>query len=268
MKRLTAMWSFRRSFDRLIVLIVLIAIWEALSLRAGPYWASSPVLTASRIVTELRGGDLVFHALHTLEEAVLGFLIGAVPAALLPFALRRHPKASAILDPFMIGGYGMPKLALAPLFILWFGIDIESKIALVAIATFFIVYFSTVAGVRSLNVQLVDMARILGASETQIARHVVWPGAVPHIFAGFRVALPYAIGGAVVAEMISSNRGLGYYIQMGAMNFDTTQIFVCVAAITAIVLATTSCLTTLEHRLLRWRPSGGAGDTLKAEASL
>ena len=260
--------KFRRLIDRLLVLVALLALWETLSRLNGPYWASSPWLTATRVITELRGGDLVFHAMHTLEEAVLGFAIGAVPAVLLPFALRRHPKISAIIDPFMVGGYGMPKLALAPLFILWFGIDIESKVALVAIATFFIVYFSAVAGVRSLNVQLVDMARVLGASETQIARFVVWPGAVPHVFAGLRVALPYAIGGAVVAEMISSNRGLGYYIQMGAMNFDTTQIFVCVVAITTIVLASTSGLSALERRLLRWRPATDAGDALKAEASL
>ena len=262
------MASFQKVLDRALVLVALLAIWEILSRLNGPYWASSPWLTATRTWSELRGGDLVFHSLHTLEEALLGFFIGGLPAAVLPFALRKMPRASAILDPFMVGGYGLPKLALAPLFILWFGIDIESKVALVAIATFFIVYFSAHAGVRSLNVQLVDMARVLGASEAQIARLVVWPGAVPHVFAGFRVALPYAIGGAVVAEMISSNRGLGYYIQMGAMNFDTTQIFVCVVAITVIVLATTVCLTAIEHRLLRWRTAQETGDSLRAEAAL
>ena len=94
----------------------------------------------------------------------------------------------AILDPFMVGGYGAPKLALAPLFILWFGIGIESKIALVASVVFFIVYFSTLAGVRALDAKLVQMAQVMGASERQVARHIVLPGAVPNIFAGFRIA--------------------------------------------------------------------------------
>ena len=257
----------RRLIDRLAILAGLIGLWQALSMRYGIYWASSPLAVITRIWTEGLQGDLLFHAGYTLEEALLGFVIGGLPAALLPFLLRRHPRIIAILDPFMVGGYGLPKLALAPLFILWFGIDIESKVALVAIATFFIVYFSTLSGVRSLDVKLVDMARILGASEHEIARFVVWPGAVPHVFAGFRVALPYAIGGAVVAEMISSNRGLGYYIQVGAMNFDTTQIFVSVAVVTVIVLATAAVLTRCEAFLLRWRPPAEA-QTLRAEASI
>ncbi len=257
-----------RSFDRLAICAGLIAIWQGFSLAYGPYWASSPWLVMTRTISEVQAGDLLFHAGYTLQEAIYGFLIGGIPAAILPFALRRHAKVIAVLDPFMVGGYGLPKLALAPLFILWFGIDIESKIALVAIATFFIVYFSALTGVRSLDLKLVDMARILGASERDIARHVVWPGAVPHVFAGFRVALPYAIGGAVVAEMISSNRGLGYFIQSGAMNFDTTQIFVAVAVVTLIVILSSSVLTRCEAFLLRWRPPADATESLRAEAAL
>ena len=151
-----------------------------------------------------------------------GAIVGGVPAVLLPFLLRRHPLMVAILDPFMVGGYGAPKLAFAPLFILWFGIGIESKIALVASVVFFIVYFNTLAGVRALDPKLVQMAQIAGASERHVARHIVFPAAVPYIFAGFRIAVPYAIGGAIIAELISSNRGLGYLVQTGAMNFDTT----------------------------------------------
>jgi NitT/TauT family transport system permease protein len=256
-----------RLLDRLAVLIVLLAGWQVLSVRLGTYWVSSPALVVTRIWSEIRDGDLLFQAGFTLEEAMVGFLLGGLPAAILPFLLRRSPRMVAILDPFMVGGYGLPKLALAPLFILWFGIDIESKIALVAIATFFIVYFATLAGVRSVDLRLVGMARVLGASERQIARHIVWPAAVPHVFAGFRVALPYAIGGAVVAEMISSNRGLGYFIQAGAMNFDTTQIFVAVAAVTLIVLVTASALSRCEAHLLRWRPPA-LPQALRAETSL
>ena len=184
-----------------------------------------------------------------------GFFIGALPAALLPFALRRRPIVSAILDPFMVGGYGAPKLALAPLFILWFGIGIESKIALVAITVFFIVYFSTQAGVRALDAKLMQMAKVVGANERQLARHIVFPGAVPYIFTGLRIAMPYSIGGAVIAELISSNRGLGYLIQLGAMNFDTTGVFVALVATTCIVFVCNWSVDAAERRLLRWRPA-------------
>jgi NitT/TauT family transport system permease protein len=162
----------------------------------------------------------------------------------------------AILDPFMVGGYGAPKLAFAPLFILWFGIGIESKIALVAAVVFFIVYFSTLSGVRTLDLKLVQMAQVVGASERQVGRHIVFPGAVPSIFAGFRIAVPYAIGGAVIAELISSNRGLGYLVQTGAMNFDTTQVFVAILAATIVVHAFIALVDLGERFLLRWRPRG------------
>ena len=240
--------------DQILVLVVLIAIWQALSMLLGTYWIGSPWGVLTRFVSGVIGGDLLRHASYTLIEAVAGFLIGAIPAVMLPFALRRLPIATAILDPFMVGGYGAPKLALAPLFILWFGIGIESKVALVAITVFFIVYFSALAGIRALDAKLVQMAEVVGANERQIARHIVFPGAVPYIFTGLRIAMPYSIGGAVIAELISANRGLGYLVQLGAMNFDTTGVFVALVTVTCIVFLGNWIVNVAERRLLRWRP--------------
>ena len=190
-------------------------------------------------------------------EAAAGFVIGALPAVALPFALRRLPIATAILDPFMVGGYGAPKLALAPLFILWFGIGIESKIALVAVTVFFIVYFSAQAGIRALDPKLVQMAQVMGANERDVARHIVFPGAVPYVFTGLRIAMPYSIGGAVIAELISANRGLGYLIQLGAMNFDTTGVFVALVATTCIVFIGNLSVNALEAPAAALAPGCG-----------
>src|SRR5215203_1440985 len=245
---------WRTVLDRLLVGIIILGAWQLGTVIVGNYWLSSPWATLSRFAAQLRNGELIFHASYTLSEAAVGTLIGGVPAVLLPFLLRRHPIIVAILDPFMIGGYGAPKLAFAPLFILWFGIGIESKIALVAAVVFFIVYFSTLSGVRALEPKLVQMAQVIGANERQVGRHVVFPGAVPAIFAGFRIAMPYSIGGAVIAELISSNRGLGYLVQLGAMNFDTSGIFVALVATTCIVFLGNWSVNALERRLLRWRP--------------
>ena len=246
--------NWRVWFDRLIVLLILIATWQAGSMALGTYWLSSPWGVASGFVASLLNGEMIFHAGYTINEALIGCVIGGVPAVLLPFMLRRQPILVAILDPFMVGGYGAPKLAFAPLFILWFGIGIESKIALVAVVVFFIVYFSTLSGVRDLDTKLVQMAQVLGANERQVGRHIVFPGAVPSIFAGFRIAVPYAIGGAVIAELISSNRGLGYLVQTGAMNFDTTSVFAAILAATLVVHGANWLLNAAERALLRWRP--------------
>jgi NitT/TauT family transport system permease protein len=245
---------WRTVFDRCLVLLAIITAWQIASYFVGIYWLSSPAATLSRFIEQVLDGELIRHAGYTLEEAVSGTVIGGVPAVLLPLILRRHPIIVAILDPFMIGGYGAPKLAFAPLFILWFGIGIESKIALVAIVVFFIVYFGTLSGIRALHPTLVQMAQIAGASEGQIARHIVMPAAVPNIFAGFRIAVPYAIGSAIIAELISSNRGLGYLVQTGAMNFDTTSVFAAILMATLLVLAANWLMNGLEAFLLRWRP--------------
>jgi ABC-type nitrate/sulfonate/bicarbonate transport system permease component len=245
---------WRTVADRVLVLALILAAWQIGSAMVGTYWLSSPWATVARFAVLIMNGELVRHASYTLWEAAAGTFIGGLPAVLLPFLLRRHPIIVAILDPFMAGGYGAPKLAFAPLFILWFGIGIESKIALVASVVFFIVYFATLSGVRALNAKLVQMAQIVGASERQVARHIVMPGAVPAIFAGFRIAVPYAIGAAVIAELISANRGLGYLVQAGAMNFDTTSVFAAIVAATLLVLAANWLMNSLEALLLKWRP--------------
>lgn len=244
----------RAIIDRIIVLALVIAGWELCSLYFGTIWFSSPLRVLNRFGEEIRSGDLFWQASYTLKAALYGSLLGGVPAALLPFALRRHPVAGAILDPYLVGGYGVPKLALAPLFILWFGVDLEPKVALVASIVSFLVFFSTTAGVNAVNAQYVSVARVFGASERDIARHVVWPGAIPYAFAGFRVAAPYAIGAAVVGELISSNRGLGFMIQSGATDFDTTLVFVSLVTLTVIVVVVNLVIGRCERWLLRWRP--------------
>jgi NitT/TauT family transport system permease protein len=246
---------WKTQLDRVLVGVVLIALWQVGSMIFGVYWLSTPWLVLTRFIAMLASGELVRHSWITIEEAFGGAIVGGIPAVILPFLMRRSPIMVAILDPFMVGGYASPKIALAPLFILWFGIAEESKIALVASVFFFIVYFNTLGGVRALDTKLVQMAQLVGASEQQVARKIVFPCAIPYIFAGFRIGLPYAIGVAVVAELISSNRGLGYLVQVGAMNFDTTQCFVAIAAATILTHAVNFLADSVERVLLRWRPA-------------
>ena len=240
--------------DRITVAIAVLAAWQLGTLVFGAHWVSPPLATGQRLLQLLANGELRRHTEFTLAAAVGGFLVGGVPGALIPFALRRASRLAAILDPYFVAGYGMPKLALAPLFILWFGIGLASKVALVGSIVFFLILFATAAGVRGADRRLVAMARVAGASEQMVARHVVWPGAVPYIFAGLKISLSYAIGAAVVGEMISSNRGLGYLIQAASQDFDTTTVFAGLVALTVLIVVVNELVQTAERWLLRWRP--------------
>ena len=241
--------------DRLALAVAALGLWHVAALWFGAHWVSPPMKTAQRLVELAASGELLRHTLFTLAAAIGGFVAGGVPGALIPFALRRTPRLMAILDPYLVAGYGMPKLALAPLFILWFGIGLASKVALVASIVFFMILFSTAAGVRDADVRLVAMARVVGASERAVARHVVWPGAVPYIFAGLKISLSYAIGAAVVGEMISANRGLGYLIQAASQDFDTTTVFAGLIALTILIVIVNEIVEITERALLRWRPA-------------
>ena len=180
--------------------------------------------------------------------------------------LRRHPVIESALEGVMAIGYAVPKTALVPLFILWLGVGPAAKVALVASAIFFIVFYSTLRGVKSVDQRLVLASRVLGANEWQILRLVVWPAVVPYVFGGLRVAVPYAIAGAIVGEIISSNRGLGYLAQYGAMDFDTTLTFVALVTVMAIVLTISSVVGLVQRRLLRWQSGQTKSDPTLAGA--
>ena len=245
----------RAARDRLVVFVGVLITWQLASLVFGAHWITPPITTARRFGQLAVNGELARHALYTLAAAAGGFLVGGVPGTVLPFALRRTPRLAAILDPYLVAGYGMPKLALAPLFILWFGIGLASKMALVASIVFFLIFFSTAAGVRAHRRAPRRHGARGGRLRAAVARHVVWPGAVPYVFAGLKISLSYAIGAAVVGELISSNRGLGYLIQAGANDFDTTTVFAALAALTLLIVVVNAGVEAAERKLLRWRPA-------------
>lgn len=244
-----------RRYDRLVVLVVLVALWQGASAVFGAQWITGPWVTLQAFWRVLVNGDLWHHGSYTLSAALLGFAIGGLPGAGLPFALRRMHRLRAVLDPYLVAGYGAPKVALTPLFIIWFGIGLASKVALVASVVFFLVFFVTSAGLASVDQKLIAAARVFGADARLIAREIVWPSAAPYVFTGLRIAAPYAIGTAVVGELISSNRGLGYSIQAAATDFNPAGIFVGVLALALLVGGLNAALGLLESRLLAWRPS-------------
>ena len=239
---------------RVLVGLACLALWQAAHLYLGAEWISSPADIAWRVAEIAASGELVRHTAATLSEAALGFVLGGGAGILLPFALRASPRLTAALDPFFTAAMGVPKLALAPLLILWFGIGLVSKVVFVAAVVFFFLFFNVLAGVRSIDPRLASAVRVLGGREWTVTREIAWQTALPYVFSGLKVALPRAISAAVVGEFIAADRGLGYYINNARAMADPVGLFTGVALVTALVLALDAGLERLQARSLAWRP--------------
>jgi len=239
---------------RLALLLVILVLWEYAAGRwIAPFWISQPTDIAKRLVDWFQHKNLMFHVWTTVLEAAVGFLVGTAAGGAAGFLLGWFQRLSDLLDPFIIAIYSLPKVALAPLFILWFGIGFEMKVILTGVIVFFLVFFNTYSGVRDTSRELVDIIRLMGASTTEVMWRVVLPSALTAIFVGLRVSVPYALIGAVVGEMMASNRGVGYLIMESTGQFDTSGAFA--ALLVLIVISTTfnGVIVRLERYLLRWK---------------
>jgi NitT/TauT family transport system permease protein len=199
------------------------------------------------------------HLLFTLTEGVLAFIIGAAAGIVLGFWLARRAFLSAVFDPYIKMLNALPRVVLAPIFMLWLGLGIWSKVALGVTLVFFIVFFNVYQGVKEVSTTVLSNARMLGMSERQLFRHVYWPSALSWVFSSLHTSVGFAIIGAVVGEYLGSAAGLGYMIQQAEGTFDTTGVFAGMIILAAFVLVIDWCVTLVENRLLVWRPPAAGG---------
>ena len=240
---------------QVLVAVIALGLWQGLvALKLlDPFFVSRPTDIARRIATWVAAGTLWPHLAVTLEEALLGLVVGAALGIVLGFALARSPAAAAVFDPYIKMLNAIPRVVLAPLFLLWFGLGIWSKVALAVTLVFFVMFFSTYQGVRDASQVLVDNVRMLGASERQLVRHVLVPSALTWIFSSLHTSLGFAMVGAVVGEYLGSTRGLGYVISQAEGTFDTTGVFAGMTILGAVVVIVSAGVTRLERWLLRWK---------------
>jgi NitT/TauT family transport system permease protein len=201
------------------------------------------------------------HLLITLIEGLLAFVIGAGAGVAIGFWLARRPLLSAVLDPYIKMLNALPRVVLAPIFLLWLGLGIWSKVALGVTLVFFIVFFNVYQGVKEVNPAILANARMLGMSERQLFRNVYWPSALSWMFSSLHTSVGFAIIGAVVGEYLGSAAGLGYMIQQAEGTFDTTGVFAGMVILAMFVLIIDWCVTLIEGRLLVWRPPSAVGQT-------
>jgi NitT/TauT family transport system permease protein len=234
---------------------VVLAGWEAgaAAKLLDPFFFSRPTDIARRIGTWISTGSLWRHLLVTLEESLLGLIIGAALGIALGFGLARAPFAARVLDPYIKMLNAVPRVVLAPLFLLWFGLGIWSKVALAVTLVFFVMFFNTYQGVRDADRVIVDSVRMMGASERQLVRHVLVPSALTWIFSSLQTSLGFAMVGAVVGEYLGAARGLGYVISQAEGTFDTTGVFAGMTVLAIVVVIASSGVTRLERYLLRWK---------------
>lgn len=239
---------------RIVGLIAIIALWQIISgTLVDPFWVSRPSLILERLQRWIASGTLVNNLSVTLLEMVVGFIVGAIAGILLGLILGLNRFVSKLLDPFLIGFYSVPRIALAPLFILWFGIGLTPKIILSGVVVFFLVFMNTFAGVRDVDRELLDVVRVLGARRDQILRMVVLPSAMAWVFAGLKISVPYALIGAVVAELVAAKAGIGFLLSLASGQFDTTGVFTALIVLTIVGVLINEVVNRAEGFLLRWR---------------
>ena len=248
---------------RLLPGLVLLGLWQYASGRwVRPIYISRPTDVAVRLWEMFGTGEIQPHLWVTLQELVLGYGIGVGAGVLAGYGLGRAPRVAAVFEPYLMAFYGIPKIALAPLFIIWFGIAIWSKVALAGTMVFFLVFYSVYSGVRGVDTELVNLARVMGAREGQLSRHVYLPAAAPSVLLGMRMAIPYSVIGVIAGEFTSSTKGLGLFINQASSTYDPAGVFAGIMLLLAFVLTVGAGAGMLERRLLRWRAplAGGAGE--------
>jgi NitT/TauT family transport system permease protein len=244
----------------LVLQVVLAAVvlggWQLFTSRrlVDPFFFPRPTDIAVRIWEWISTGYILDDLYVTLEEALLAFVIGSGLGLIVGFALARMSLVAGVLDPYLKMFNALPRVVLAPIFLLWFGLGIWSKVAFGVTLVFFIVFFNTYQGVRDVDRVLVDNARMLGASEQELVRHVFLPSALTWIFSSLHISAGFAITGAVVGEYLGAAKGVGYVIAQSEGVFDTTGVFAGMIILMLVVLVI-DLVNRLEARLLRWQDS-------------
>lgn len=236
------------------VAIILVAAWESAGRAFGHGWTSLPSLIAVRL-GEWAASGLARHAAVTLFEIAGGLALGASGGIVLGLVLGRTITLSVVLRPFIVGLYSVPIVTLAPLLILWFGLDMTPKIVLVALSTFFLLFFNTFAGVQAIDRNLVEAMRLMGASAREEFARVILPGAVAWIVSGLKIAVPYAFAAAVTGELLAARDGIGSLLAAAAAQFDMTGLYAALVVLMALGTLASALATRAERWLLRWRPA-------------
>lgn len=260
---------------QLALLLLVVGFWYAMTKpglippmmfdndRQAAFFFGEPVQVAQRVwawfVTD---ADIYPHLLITLTETLLAFAIGSGAGLGAGLWLALSPMASAILEPYIKAMNSMPRIILAPIFAVWFGLGMGSKVALGVTLVFFIVFFNVYQGVKEVSPVVLANARMLGANQKQLLRHVYLPSATSWVFSSLHTSVGLAFVGAVVGEYLGSSQGVGYLILQAEGSFDINTVMAGIVVLTVFALVLDGLVGKLEKRLMKWQPKAGETEKL------
>ncbi|MEA2955065.1 MAG: NitT/TauT family transport system permease protein [Alphaproteobacteria bacterium] len=253
-RRAKQQYRRRVAIGQIAVIVTVIAAWHLGSGRLfDPFYVGSPIGVAKVLVDDF-GDPRFWNDLRvTGTEMTLGYLVGGLSGIALGILFARWRLAADIFDPFFTGLNSLPRIALAPLLVIWFGIDMASKVVLAATLVFFLTFFTTLSGIRNVDQALVDVARLMGASDRQIFRYVMLPGAAAWIINGLKMSLPYALIGVIVGEFLIASSGLGYRLNLYSTSYNTNGTFAMLLVMMALMMGLNALMGLVERHALRWR---------------
>jgi len=234
---------------RILIFAALLLVWQ---LASGPlipkFWISDPVAIGGALWAWVADGSIWQHIGATLLTMALGYGLGGLLGIALGFALGSFPRALDVVSPVLTGLFCLPKVALLPLFVIFLGLGIASKVVLVISVVVFLTLYSTIDGVRDVDPDLINSLRLMGATRVEILTKVVIPSALPWVYTGLRVAVSYALTTTVVGELLSSNKGIGFLIESSANRFNSAAVFAAVTVLVVVSVTITELLIALENR--------------------
>jgi NitT/TauT family transport system permease protein len=240
---------------RVALLAAILAGWEA-GARTGvidPYFVSLPSKLGRTIGGWFASGFIYPHIVATVQEAVVGLVVGIGAGILVGMLFAFFPFLAGLFHPIIVVFNATPRIALAPLFIVWLGIGLASKVAMVVSLVFFIIFFSTYAGLRDVDVNLINHVRVMGGTRRDLMRHVLLPSALTWIFASLRTCVGFAVIGAIIGEYLGADRGIGWIVQYGESLFDSNMVLSGLVVLMAFVATLDGSLGWLERRFSHWK---------------
>ncbi len=237
--------------------VLFLTAWElaARGKALDPFYVSSPARIARHLVVWLDEGVLLKHLWVTLSEAAVGLIVGMLMGLAFGFLFAASRRIDAVLQPFIGVLNALPRIAFAPLIILWFGFGFLSKVVIVVSLVFFVVFFNTYQGFKDVNPVLLKNARVLGASKSQVIRHIYLPATMTWIFASLRLSVGYAVIAAIIGEYIGASEGIGFLIDNAQAMFDSTGVMAGLTVLTVTVAVIDFGVRRVEQHFAKWKPN-------------
>ena len=250
-------WRIKVTIGQVTAIVLILAIWQLVSGRLiATFLISSPTGVAKDFVDLIQTKTMWQDILTTSQELVLGYGIGVIFGIAVGVLMGSVKFLSDVFEPIIAGINGIPKIALAPLFLLWFGLGIWSKVAQASMIVFFVMYYNVYLGMLSISPMLVKLFQVMGAKRGYVARKVVLPSLSVPIFAGLKASVPFAMIGVIVGEFIAADRGVGYFVLQATQQFDSAGLFSGILVMVAMVLIGMGIVGFAQKRVLYWQKVG------------